>query len=443
MPADTLEEMIAEANLEHARKVEAERLEAAQGAAIDAAYDSGGARPKLKLVRSSSEEQKPRDPFDLHKIRVLDQRAIPHRQWLYGHHLIRGYVSLLVAPGGTGKSSLVLGMCMALATNRTLLGSTIYQQCNVALLNLEDPQDEIDRRVTALAMRYGITDAHLDGRLFVSPAGQNVRIAENGPDGFSIVNPDEKRIIERVRDERIDVLAVDPFSESHTLEENSNPAMIQAAAAWRRVARDGDCSVFLTHHVRKGFVESIEAARGAKALTDSARVGLLLSTMTEKEAEDLGIPPENRLQYVRLDDAKANMAPRAAKAAWFHLDNVTLDNAEAPYTHGDQVVVIETWEPPSAWDGVSVPDCNDVLDQIARGLPDGSLYTDSRRGGGARWAGAVLVVTLGKTEDQAATIIAAWLKSGLLEQTSFRDAGRKDRIGLRVVDAKRPGGANE
>ena len=49
---------------------------------------------------------------------------------------------------------------MALATNRSLLGSTIFQQCNVALLNLEDPQDEIDRhyRVTALAMRYSITN---------------------------------------------------------------------------------------------------------------------------------------------------------------------------------------------------------------------------------------------------------------------------------------------
>ena len=398
------------------------------------------------VVQLTGPDGKPlgqRPPFNLQPIRIIKQREIPHRKWLYGHHLIRGYVSLLIAPGGTGKSSLVLGMCMALATNRTLLGSTIYQQCNVALLNLEDPQDEIDRRVTALAMRYGITDQALGGRLFVSPAGQNVRIAENGPDGFSVVNPDEKLIIERVRDEHIDVLAVDPFSESHTLEENSNPAMIQAAAAWRRVAREGDCSVFLTHHVRKGIVESIEAARGAKALTDSARVGLLLSTMSEDEAKDLGIPPENRLQYVRLDDAKANMAPRAAKAAWFHLDNVTLDNATEPYTHGDQVVVIETWEAPSAWDGVSVPDCNDVLDQIARGLPDGSLYTDNRRGGGERWAGAVLVDMLGKTEDQAGTVIKAWVKSGLLEKVPFRTSDRKDATGLRVVDAKRPGGVNE
>jgi hypothetical protein len=440
MPADTLEEMIAEANREHARKVEAERLEATQGAAIDAAYDSGGARPKLKLVHGSSEEQEPRSPFALQPIHILEPRAIPHRQWIYGHHLIRGFVTLLIAPGGTGKSSLVLGMCMALATNRALLGSTIFQQCNVALLNLEDPQDEIDRRVTALAMRYGITNQHLDGRLFVSPAGRNVRIAENGPDGFSIVHPDEKEIIDKVRDERIGVLAVDPFAESHTLEENSNPAMIQAAAAWRRVARAGGCSVLLTHHVRKGPVESIEAARGAKALTDSARIGLLLSTMTEAEAEDLGIDPETRLQYVRLDDAKANMAPRAPKASWFHLSNVTLDNADETYTHGDQVVVIEAWQAPDD-ELATAPnsDLNAALDAIRDGPKPGSLYRASKQGGGVNWVGAVLCDMFRTSEKEAKRMIAAWLKSGLLYEEEYYHPVWKRRVsGVHVRAELRP-----
>jgi hypothetical protein len=120
-------------------------------------------------------------------------------------------------------------------------------------------------------------------------------------------------------------LGVDPFAESHELEENSNPYMIRAAAEWRRVARFGNCAVLLAHHVRKGTVDSIEAARGAKALTDSARIGLLLS-------------------YVRLDDAKANLAPRAGAATWYHLNHVKLDNGTPEYPHGDDVVVIEKME---------------------------------------------------------------------------------------------------
>ena len=39
---------------------------------------------------------------------LREPKLIPPRQWLYGTHLIRGFVSLTVAPGGLGKSSMVL-----------------------------------------------------------------------------------------------------------------------------------------------------------------------------------------------------------------------------------------------------------------------------------------------------------------------------------------------
>ncbi len=33
-----------------------------------------------------------------------DPRLIPRREWLYGTHYIRGFVSMTIAPGGVGKS---------------------------------------------------------------------------------------------------------------------------------------------------------------------------------------------------------------------------------------------------------------------------------------------------------------------------------------------------
>lgn len=382
----------------------------------------------------------PATPFALQALHIQSQQDIPHREWLYGSQLIRGFVTLLVAPGGTGKSSLILAMCMSMAIGRSLLGPRIHQQCNVGLLNLEDPQDEIDRRITALAMHYGITQAEIDGRMFNSPAEQVVTIAANTSDGFAVWHPHEKQIIERVRDEKIGVLAVDPFAESHTLEENSNPQMIQAAAAWRRVARGGDCAVVLAHHVRKGLVDSIEAARGAKALTDSARIGLLLSSMTEDDAADLGVKSADRLRYVRLDDAKANMAARATKASWFQLCSVTLDNADAIYPHGDQVGVIEAWEPVPVWDKVSPTDANAVLDLIDAGLPNGGRYTDSRRHPAERWAGPLLVDVCGISETQAAGVLKVWLANDVLVKADYYDKSqRKNRSGLTVNALKRPG----
>jgi hypothetical protein len=404
---------------------------------VRAAYEKGGFRPRLVDGGKPAGQA---EPFALRTLHIQDQKAIPHRQWIYGTQLIRGFVTLLIAPGGTGKSSLILAMLMAICTRRPLLGTRVHQQCNAAMLNLEDPQDEIDRRVTALAMRYGLCNADIEGRLFASPAERVVNIASIGDDGFSVVHPDEKQIIERVRDENIGVLGVDPFAESHTLEENSNPAMIKAAAAWRRVARAGNCSVILAHHVRKGLVDSIESARGAKALTDSARIGLLLSTMTEQDASDLGIPPEDRLRFVRLDDAKANMAARAPKASWFQLTSVTLDNADDIYPYGDQVGVIETWEPKTVWETVPPSDTDTALDRIDAGLPSGCRYTDSRRGEAERWAGTVLMQVCGVTDGQAAGMIKTWLNEGVLFKESYHDPiQRKPRIGLRLNVNQRPG----
>ena len=161
-------------------------------------------------------------------------------------------------------------------------------------------------------------------------------------------------------------MVCDPFAESHTLEENNNPQMIQAAAAWRRVARAANCAVLLVHHVRKGDVTNIDAARGAKAVTDSARVGLLMTTMSATEAETFGIADEERLFYVRLDDAKRNMAP-AASAKWFRLQPVALGNTFNPkYPNGDSVAAIVPWKPPEdELKAAPNHDLNTALDAIA------------------------------------------------------------------------------
>jgi hypothetical protein len=183
-------------------------------------------------------------------------------------------------------------------------------------------------------------------------------------------------------------------------------------------------------------VDNIDAARGAKALSDSARIGLLLSTMSEEEAEKLGIPVDDRLGYVRLDDAKANLAKRAGKARWFQLSDVTLDNAQDPYQRGDEVGVVQAWEPPNVWD--TLVDANAVLDRIAAGPEPGELYTDSRRHPATRWAGNVVVSELGCSPEQAANVINTWLHNGVLVVTSYENGNRKERRGLRVDDTRRP-----
>src|SRR5436305_880618 len=50
----------------------------------------------------------------------LDPADIPPRQFLYGGHLIRQFVSTTVAPGGIGKSSLGILEALAMASGKPL-----------------------------------------------------------------------------------------------------------------------------------------------------------------------------------------------------------------------------------------------------------------------------------------------------------------------------------
>ncbi len=366
--------------------------------------------------------------------------AIAPRPWLYGTALVAGFVSVLVAPGGVGKSALAIAEALALASGRPLLGERVHHPAGVWIMNLEDPAEELERRIAAAMLAHTLTRDDLEGRLFLH-SGRARRIVMAAETAEKTVHfPDQAAVIAAARAAAIGCLIVDPFVKSHQLEENSNPHMDAAAPSWAEVAEATGAAVLLVHHVRKGGAADAEAARGAKALVDAARSARLLSPMSEAEAEELGIATNERARFVRLDEVKANLAPRAAKAAWYRLESIALGNGNDAYPRGDHVQAIGRFRPPSLWSKLSAADCNAALDLIAAGPGEGLLYAAHRRGmGAARWAGRVLVERFALSEAEAARVIATWLENGLLVACEYRDREqRKQRQGVRVIDARRP-----
>lgn len=380
-------------------------------------------------------------PAKPRRARLPSPSTIPPRPWLYGTYLLRGFVSVVVAAGGVGKSMLALNAAVACAIGQPILGHHIHARVNAWIFNLEDPLDEMDRRLAATILQYNIDPTELDGTLYME-SGRDTRlcIGKVAEDGTTILFPHEETIVKQCIECKIGLIVVDPFVKSHELDENRNGDMDAAVTAWARIASKANCGVLLVHHVRKGAVVDIEAARGGKALIDGARVGLTMAAMTADEAEAIGIQPDQRGRYVRLDDGKANLAPKASKASWFEIVMVNLGNGTPDYPNGDNVGTVVPWEPPSAFDGLSVEDCNAALDKIAGGLPDGQLYAPTKRGrSNTRWAGNVLTEEFDIEDGAASRIIDAWLKSGVLETTNFTH-GRKELKGVLVINGKRPGG---
>jgi hypothetical protein len=414
--------------------------------AIEDLYTAGKTMPNgfvlLDGGRPWSSDQGPKKPsaFTLRPARLPDPTTIQPRAWLYGTQVIRGFVTMIVAPGGTGKSTYAIAAGMALATGRDILGDRVFERVNVAVINLEDPMEELERRVAALMSRHNIQRAELDGRLFLNGCEEGLKVAVLEGNGITVTEPDSDKLIAEIRANAIGVLICDPFAESHTLEENSNPHMVQALSIWRKIARETNCAVILIHHVRKGEVISIDAARGGKGMTDSARVGLLLVPMSAAEAEQFGIAEEDCWQYVRLDDAKRNMAPASA-AKWFKLESVSLGNTNVNerYPSGDNVQAIVPFKPQTVWQRTTPHDLNIALDRIALGPAPGALFAPDKRGGAKDWVGDVLIRVLDVSDASAKEMIAMWLHTGTLVKRDWHDkrAG-KDRIGVAVVDTLRP-----
>src|SRR5262249_21686924 len=125
-------------------------------------------------------------------------------------------VSVTVAPGGVGKSALTMGEAVAMATGRDLLGVMPSQRRRVWYINLEDGQDEIDRRVAAICLQYKIHPEELVGWLFTnSGRDAEINLAWEQRGDLEINKTTNDQLRAQILANEIDVLILDPFIRVH------------------------------------------------------------------------------------------------------------------------------------------------------------------------------------------------------------------------------------
>ena len=361
----------------------------------------------------------------------IDPQTVPPRSWLYGHHIIRKFVSATVAPGGTGKSSLIVAEVLEIVSGKPLLlaGSSPLR---VWYLNLEDPRDEIERRIAATCMAYQLQPADLAGRLFVdSGRDQPCVIARyNGHRQIAIDDMLVAGLIAEIRRHKIDVLVIDPFKRAHQLDENDNTAVDLVVQQLARIADEGNCAVSLVHHTRKvgGGEITAETSRGSKSLVDGCRAVRVLNVMSKEEAERAGITDEPR-RYFRTYPDKLNLAPPPDVSEWCRLQSIHLGNA--PNSLGDSVGVAMPWNWPDAFAGINVA----TLQAVQRRIEGGAWREDTRA---EAWAGKavadVLKLDLDRKRDRARvlTLLKIWIKTGVLKVVERPDGHRKPKTFVEV-----------
>jgi hypothetical protein len=368
--------------------------------------------------------------FDPTPFEFSDPSKIPLRDWIYGKYLLRGIVSMTIASGAVGKTSLKIVEALALATGRPLLGVDVPRPCRVWLFNLEDSVLELRRRVSAAMMHYKIKQEDIGDRLLID-AEKSLVITETNREGTKMKVPVVNAIVDTIQARKIDVLTVDPFISSHDAPENDNGAMdLVMKSGWIQVSRLGDCSVNMCHHTTKVDAGTATAmsGRGGGAVVAAARSVQVLNSMSHEEAVKAGL--ESEVGYFSATYDNENNAPKSSSKEWYRFADVSLGNGgkgNLAQLKSDKVGVVTRWDWPTDKSFVE-----DVTADQLKAIKNLLLLGEHRESEQAKeWAGKVvaevLEIDLDNKAEKARVVkmLKTWIKQGHLEVYKKNDEYRR------------------
>jgi RecA-family ATPase len=359
----------------------------------------------------------------------LNLALLPRRRWILGRSLLRGHVSLLVAPAGVGKSTHGIARAVAVATGRDLTGESVHEEVKAWIYNIEDDLDELKRRLGAVLQHWSVPFSEVSGRIALNAgADRPLLFAKVGRHDQVIRQLDVDACIAQIREHDIGLFVVDPFVEAHAVNENSNEQIKTVVSMFRDVARAGNCSVLLVHHTAKppqgmsdGHAGNMNTARGASSLVGVARVVQTLFGMSETDAQENGVSRDDRHQYLRLDDAKANLGLTSSESTWYRKIGVELPN-------GDEVGVLVPHQFESTNDRLSGHTV-EILKRIDERWRDGNPFSASRQS--PRYVVPMMIQSFGLSRKDARNLLGDWIASGLVVSEPY-DTHAKAQ-GLKVL----------
>ena len=357
----------------------------------------------------------------------IDAANIPARRWVYGHHYIRSYVSVVASAGGLGKSSMQMVEAVSIATGKALLGEAVHEQCKVWIVNLEDPLEEMQRRMAAVMQHYEIKPDDIRGKIFLD-AGRDLKMifAKQTRDGLEIIEEIVEYMIKVINENGISVVFIDPWvAAMGGISENDNMAMNAAVGAVRAIADATDAAIVLTHHIRKtnGEEATIDSVRGAGSLIGAARAARVLNRVSQEEAMKLGVSEEGSLGIFRVDDGKNNLSLPAAKALYRRMESVLLAN-------GEFVGVATEFKLPDLFDGISAKHAMEVQKLVGAAEERGEPMRKNAQA--KTWVGHAVAVVLDLDMEKkhekakAKAVISKWLETGVLREDVWK-SGRDGR----------------
>jgi hypothetical protein len=292
------------------------------------------ARSGLESVEAIAAGIGGRSSIDLGAIPDIAAIQIPPRPWIVVDRLLRGYVSIMAAPPGTGKTAFELASALSVATGRNLLGDEVRGQHRAWVYANEEDHNEMMRRFIAACQIHDISPSSVSDSLRLSSGyGKPLVIAKRvEATGEVVPTPVVDELIRALRDWQCASFVVDPLISTFRAEENSNSDLEAVMTQWRRIASETGCAIELPTHIPKihdspeAHAGNLQAVRGASSIVGAARQVYTLARMAPETARKCAIEASLATRLIRIDQAKGNYSPPAEKATWLQMRGVCLGN---------------------------------------------------------------------------------------------------------------------
>ena len=367
-----------------------------------------------------------KDKIPFKAFKELDVDQLPYPEFIYSDFYARGYTSVTLASPKLGKSLFAIAEAFDMATGLGLLTGYKQNKRRVLVYNAEDDQSILDARITALCIKYEVSQKTLEGYLWLT----------SGVDwnSFFLIEGEEGKIREDVfdglhdfiKEHDIDCVIFDPLQDLSDSGEDNN-VFRRLGRRLRKLASETHCSIHLIHHTRKlpttGYTgDLLDSGRGGSSLRGTARFNRVLISMTEQEGKNAGV--ENHRHFFRIADSESNLAPPSSSInRWFRKDSVQLPKFS--------VGAVETWKYPDPFDDVQVADVG-KLQGLLRGMSD-YPNADVRS---SNWIGNIVAEIfdkdLEKISDKGAVkrMIKTWIENDVLRVEKHKDkrSGREIRV---------------
>ncbi len=171
-------------------------------------------------------------------------------------------LTMLSAPGGSGKSFLSIQLAIRLAQN---------ENCKILLWLSEDPSGVTKHRAEEILNKIPDVGNHL----------RNIDIVDDMPQHLTHQNYMEYKELFIP----YNLIVLDPLIAFYGGEENSNTQARYFMNMLNRIARDNMQSFVIVHHSTKANKDQESKSRGAGAFIDTVRLGYEIKTIQENTLE--------------------------------------------------------------------------------------------------------------------------------------------------------------